>query len=136
MNIKDWYKQIEEWKQKYGVTEQRHLKYDPTEIKLACAKCGKLKHRMSRHHKASDYMFAKLLPDIYAKRYIEFRKEDIDKLCNFHHKQWHKYIRPFMSRFYKEKDRQKIITEEWCEFWRAAILERYDKWLKQSIKKK
>jgi hypothetical protein len=136
MNIKQWYKQIEEWKIKYGVTEQRHQRYDPTEIKLACAKCGKLKHRMARHHKANDYFFANLLPDVYAKRYLEFRKEDIDKVCSNCHKRWHQYIRPFMAKLYLEKDAQEVITKEWCEFWRSAILERYEKWVKQKEKRK
>jgi len=77
-----WKAQVAQWRKRYSVPYERG-KYDPTQVKVAnarCAKCGSYTS-LTRHHKGHEYYFACLLPDVYARRYIEFRSEDCITLC-------------------------------------------------------
>jgi hypothetical protein len=136
MNLKEWSDQIANWKQKYGVPDHGGpRRFRPEEVKLACAKCHRLRHRMSRHHKANDYLFANLLPDVYARRYIEFRKEDVDKLCERCHKRWHIIVKPIVRRILTSA-KIGIVNEERCEAWRKIILDKYTIWINIPIPKR
>ena len=140
MNKKEWITQIDEWRIKYGVPPPSSITYDPTSITVTCKKCNKIKSKLNRHHKCNDYLFACLLPDVYAKRYLEYRPADVDKLCEDCHRRWHNYIKPFLCKLYEQlyylkKDKVEI-TETWCEGWRKLILERYERWLNFNKKDK
>jgi hypothetical protein len=93
---------------------------------------------MSRHHIENDFFFAQMRPDLYAKRYIEFRREDCAKLCDDCHKDVHAVYKRVTAEIWIElhKGGTKIITPEWCEKWRAVYRQAFEAWVKKPIRKK
>jgi hypothetical protein len=128
---------VKEWERIYG-KPARAFRYDPTELTVCCRKCGKLKKKMSRHHKGNDFFFAQMRPQDFAARYIEFRKEDTAKLCDGCHKLAHRLYKPLMEKVWWElyDGGQKIITKEWCEKWMTIFREVFDKWVVKAPRKR
>lgn len=123
---------IAEWRKKYNVTIARTFSsYNPANITLKCAVCGKVKAHIHRHHKACDFTFAIILPDVYAKRYLEFWPEDVDKICKQCHNKYHEYIKPQQnaliywanSRIKRDKKFEAQVEAE-----RLRFLELYERW--------
>lgn len=140
MNASQYYAIVEEWRKKYNIPRinNRQLAppvYNPKAINTCCKKCGKVKHRMARHHKANDFFFAMILPDVYAKRYCEFHPADIDLLCNACHKAWHRYVEPKLKNMYEQSrylDYTRLTLDDqkkWCEEWKKQIRIWYGKWV-------
>jgi hypothetical protein len=128
---------IKEWELLYG--KSRVMRYDLTEARLCCVKCGKFKIRkMSRHHIENDFFFAQMRPDLFAKRYIEFHKDDVAKLCEDCHKDIHAIYKRITSQLWIElhKGGTKIITLEWCKKWKALYREAFEVWMAKPIRKK
>ena len=141
MRVSEYWAIVEEWRVSYSKPVEPKIKqYNPTRQKLACRKCGKIKAKMSRHHKANDFFFAIFLPEVYAERYIEFREQDIDKLCNRCHKNWHKYLQPKIKKMYEEMDEAKLLPskkkKEWADRWRNKCLQWYEAWVSKPIRRK
>ena len=141
MNINEWNTQLEEWRRIYGVPKPTITQFNPSSVTTICKKCCKYRpNRMTRHHKMSDFFFACLRPDLYAKRYLEFRSEDVDKLCDYCHEKWHTLLKPIMRKLYEEvkriKAKGRAPTQKWCEDKRRFILRRYNKWLAYKLKDK
>lgn len=134
MSLANYIRQIKEWEQKYGVPN-RAFRFDPTEIITSCVKCGKTRRKMSRHHIHSDFVFALLLPDVYAKRYLEFRKEETVKLCNICHLDVERFTEPVKRAMYADYT-QAGLNEAWCELWRRKFKEAFDRWMAKGKKKK
>lgn len=139
MGLAEYRAQILEWQKTYGVPS-RAFRYDPTETEASCRKCGKMRKRMSRHHISHDLRFAVMRPDLYAARYIQFRKEDTAKLCSNCHTRVHEYYMPMLEQMRDELAdrsvnpkfkgrRELIVSEEWCEKWRAVFKEAFEKWV-------
>lgn len=135
MSLAAYIAKCKEWEKIYGVPN-RAFRFDPTEITTSCVKCGKLRRKMNRHHICSDFLFAHLRPDLYAKQYLEFRKEDCAKLCGHCHISIERYYEPIKDRIYVERMKGAETTEAWCEKWRAKFREAFEKWLKTPIRKK
>lgn len=135
MSLARYRAQCLEWEETYGKPERGSFSWNPAETKTACAKCGKVKKKMNRHHICSDFIFALFRPDLYAKRYIEFRKEDTAKLCKNCHLQVERYYDPIKARMWQSYSQQ-TCTEEWCEKWRAEFKKAFEKWLKPKRKKR
>lgn len=135
MNRAQYIKITKDWEERYGV-KSRAFQYDPREVKLACEKCGNHKvGGMARHHKANDFFFALWLPDIYAKRYLEFRKEDCAKLCQRCHKKIENFSTRLKVELYEDFEKfSRIVDEKWCEEWRAEFRALYERWLKKPIR--
>jgi hypothetical protein len=136
MDTKTYWENRQKWTKEYGPILQNRNVYDPRTIKQTCSKCHKVKHRIDRHHKCSDYYFACVLPSVYAKRYLEFRAADCDYLCRLHHSQWHRYLAPKLENMYAERLALSIVYGAdieawtiWCEKWRSRILDWYVNWL-------
>lgn len=139
MNLQQYWAIIEDWKTRYGNGRVLVRQYNPAHAKLACRRCGKIKKKMSRHHKANDFFFAQLMPEIYAARYIQFLDKDIDKLCNFCHKSWHKYLSKKIRIMYAEAmmtfpNMTYAEKKEWCDKWKNKCLQWYEAWVKKPIK--
>lgn len=136
MNRKQYAEITKCWEQQYGVKSQA-FRYAPGEISLACVKCGH--HRvggMSRHHKANDFFFALWKPDLYAKRYLEFRREDCAKLCQRCHKAIENFSTRLKIELYEDFERfDKIVDEKWCEEWRAKFVALFERWLAKPTRK-
>lgn len=129
---------ILEWKKLYGVPERGPFRFDPTEARLCCFRCEKKKDKMSRHHTANDFFFAQMLPQFFAKRYVEFRREDTEKLCDACHKLAHRLYKPITAQVWSELNRggQRVITREWCEKWMGVYRMAFYAWIKDHPYKK
>jgi hypothetical protein len=144
MNIKEYWAIIEEWRKLYGTLPsdiRRPADYNPTNVKLGCKKCKKIKTKMQRHHKANDFFFAMALPHIFAARYILFHPDDVDLLCASCHKSWHRYVEPKLVAMYDEYRMNfgDLIAEDkkgWCEYWKIEIVKWYSKWVNKPLKRK
>lgn len=143
MGLAEYRAQVLEWQREYGVPA-RAFRYDPTEVEASCRRCHKIRKKMSRHHICYDLFFARLRPDLYAARYIQFLKEDTAKLCDGCHKRIHEYYLPIVERM-KDELRQFMIkrrrdgwipTEEWCEKWRAEFKQAFEEWLATPLRRK
>lgn len=135
MSLARYRAQIAEWEKVYGKPKQGPFRWNPADIRTACVKCGKQKKKMSRHHICSDFLFACMRPDLYALRYMEFRKEDCAKLCSKCHIAVENYNDPIQQRMLQEYQ-MSTCTPEWCEKWRKIFREAFDKWLKAKPRKK
>ena len=92
---KDLEELVKEWTEKYPL-RKKSFDIMKVKVKRRCQKkdCGTTLD-LNRHHKGFDSLFARARPDLYAKRYIEFRPQDIVILCQFHHRILHFYwLRP------------------------------------------
>ena len=141
LNKQKYYAIVDTWIKKYGIPPKPKYTYSPSKIRSVCRKCDKPKHRMQRHHKANDFFFAYALPEVYAARYIQFLKEDVDILCNACHKRWHRYLRPKLDEMYAEYKHFDGLSlmekKKWCEMWRSLLLDKYERWiLKPTVIKK
>jgi len=133
MGIEEYNKVVKGWEAKYGVPS-RLRRYNPAETTASCKRCGFIRAKMSRHHIRNDFFFANLLPDKYARRYIEFHSNDVVKLCDTCHRDVHRYYKPIIARMYVEfnvkKNMNQAITYEWCEGWRTEFYNLFQRWLK------
>ena len=130
MSLDEWDREVQGWVKKYGVPS-RVRSFNPTEVQACCRRCGKIRKRMSRHHIRNDMFFARLLPDVYAGRYIQFLAGDVVKLCNLCHKSAHEHIKPLVAECYGDLNSigAKNVTQAWCEHWRSRFLTAYEEWL-------
>lgn len=136
MTLREYIAQVNEWRRRYGIQDIPPPKYNPATVRLSCKKCGKMRARMNRHHKSNDYFFALQRPDLYAKRYIEYNREDCDVLCNKCHKNFHKYAKKLVVEMYKELDGLGLPSHEWCEMWKGRFLSKYNYWIKLPVRKR
>ena len=153
MNESQYWLQIREWETTYGKPKFGAGRYDPTSISATCVRCGKGSGRSSRHHKANDFFFALWMPDVYARRYIEFRPEDTARLCRRCHVNIERYSKPLKAALYAEfgakggtgpvkwesisaANKPTWITVEWCEAWRLRFSTLFDKWLSRPLRRK
>ncbi len=104
-----YFAQVESWRKKYGPPVSESIKgRDLTTVTSLradriCAKkgCDRTKG-LHRHHKGHDYLFACILPDVYAAIYIQYRNQDCVYLCSQHHKAIHRYYAPVVDEFLAE----------------------------------
>jgi len=132
-----YYETVERWKKEYPFTPVREV-YDPTKTRACCIRCGSSR-KVSRHHIANDFWFACLRPDLYAARYIQFRKEDVALLCDNCHKLVHKNYKKLMidvkvSITYM--DGVGIYSQAWCEYWMQSFRDWFAKWIKKPYTKR
>lgn len=120
------------WIKEYGPVPDKPRVINLTQTKQRkCVVCGR-RNDLHRHHKAHDFYFACLRPDLYAARYIRFLDEDIDLLCDKCHKAFHKRLKPLVREAnvtLSSKIRVGKPTRTECEQWRAIFLETYNKWV-------
>ncbi len=133
-------KQVKVWTAQYmnDPSREQAERFNPTAFKLrVCSKCGRVPKRpLERHHKGHEFLFANILPKFYAKRYLEFRAEDIDYLCHRCHKNETRYTKPIINRIVTEYKSIGNMTHERCEFWRSKLIKTYNKWLSLKPRRK
>lgn len=79
-----WRARVLLWREMYPDLRWVRGKYDPSKVKatpLRCRKCGSTQ-QVTRHHKGHEYLFACIMPEWYAGRYIRFARSDWVPLCN------------------------------------------------------
>lgn len=125
--------QVREWERIYGKPKFGIRCFNPADVRVCCAKCGKVRRHMSRHHKGAEFMFALYFPDLYAPRYIQFHKDDCIRLCSTCHKAIERITKPL-----KKEAREWIIYKRVrgivpsfneIEFFRKRIVKRCEHWL-------
>lgn len=120
----NYLRMINIWECRYGIKLRREIvAYKPT-----CEKCKKNK-AIHRHHKGHEFILACYDEVNWAKRYLEFRVEDIIWLCEKCHKNCHKVYDKFVEQFYTEVlfTANKKVT---CEKYHKIFTEAYEKWVK------
>lgn len=97
-----------------------------------CARCGN--QGAHRHHKAHDYLFACILPNRFAARYLEFHADDIDYLCKRCHVNAHKIYDKLIDEFNEElnlfKGTKYNLEQVYklCLKYKKKFLKRYESW--------
>jgi hypothetical protein len=97
MNVLDedrflaWQENVRRWKKEYKHVAKKFR--EPINLALtsafrACKKCNSEKD-VHRHHKGHEYLFACLMPERYAARYIRFLASDTVRLCAKCHEKVH-----------------------------------------------
>lgn len=132
-----------EWKNKYGSQIPKPYGFSPINI-LAFRKCSKhgcsiANTEVHRHHMGYESFLARIYPDVYAPRYLQFHKDDIALVCEKHHKYihekvYHKIVSGFMAMFYEGQP-----TIEDCENLRKILKKLCIKYLNkgnQNVSKK
>jgi hypothetical protein len=131
----NWQANVARWRLQYKLP----LRFDLTTVDTfrKCVKCGGRK-KLTRHHKGHEYVFATIAPDTYAKRYIEFRQEDIVLLCLKCHEKIHKKYNPVIGELFSDLNNMEVvhITEQFLEDYRSRLIKMCDIWLKRKVAKK
>lgn len=132
---------IKAWKIAYGPTPRRPFNILEVRAYRPCIKCDST-NNINRHHIASDYLFACLRPDRYAKRYMEFREKDIAVIC----KDCHEWVHQFYSVLHIQvltlvqvrhyEGRRVALTLKDCEKYRRKFTRLFNVWLNKGSKKK
>lgn len=146
-NILEWRKQVEEWTELESKGEKVAAQVNSTpnltlvalRIPRVCAKCGETEGLIHRHHKGHEFLWAKLLPEKYARRYIEFRDSDIVMLCEKRkcHFKIHKLYEPRLYDLWNLLYLQDgEITYEQAERFRLKLIRCCNNWLKRKVKKR
>lgn len=141
MSLANYQRQVLEWEKIYGKPRFGLCRFDPTELRVACAKCDEIRPKMSRHHKGSEFFFALILPELYAARYISFHKEDVARLCDKCHKNVEKYYEPLKLRMHIEyydwlNKQRKVPTKAWCDAWITEFKTAFEVWLGKPVRKR
>lgn len=138
-NFTEWKANVDRWKAKY---EYKIRTFSPANIVVAkrCCKCGSIREKMHRHHKGHEYVFACLMEERYAARYIQFHPNDVDWLCFRCHKRAHTIYKRVMKALWDyvglcERSNMPLQYEALEEF-RDAILAAYNRWIRYKKKKK
>lgn len=140
-NFGEWSETVERWKVKYGSSVQLRT-FNPTSIMVVkrCCKCSSVRAKMSRHHKGHEYLFAVLMEERYAARYIQFHPDDVDWLCNRCHVRAHviyqKVLKEVYDYVYLCQDTGKPLQYEVLESFRQRLIKTYLKWVAYKKKRK
>lgn len=129
---------VERWKKLYPPIPERKV-YDPTKTRATCIRCGSSK-KVSRHHIANDFWFATLRPDLYAARYVQFKSEDVAKLCDNCHKLVHENYKKMMIQVKRDYPYQPFAIlwppKEWCDKWMQEFRDWFAKWIQKPYTKR
>ena len=134
---------VAEWEKKYASKTKR--RFDITKVKASrkCRACGRTT-LLNRHHKGFDSLWARARPDLWAKRYIEFRPRDIVILCNECHKLCHLWLNDLKKeiidlvymrhgrRYSIPKVRCRVLLlKSQCESYRRRMIKITNDWIKE-----
>jgi len=125
------------WEKKY--TSKTKKRFDITKVN-ACQKCRTCKRTtlLNRHHKGFDSLWARARPELWARRYIEFKPRDIVILCNDCHRICHLWLRDVerevfdlvYERFYNLHCRV-LMTRKQIMNYRCRMIRITNKWIKE-----
>src|SRR5256885_14042065 len=127
--LREWSSEVNKWKEQFkhqrkaGIINinlaKRHVHLTPR----ICSKCGRSDREIHRHHRGHEYLFAQILPEKYAARYIKFLKKDIVELCNKCHIKIHKLYGPRLAELWPLLAAQNgRLTFVQCERFRLKLI--------------
>lgn len=140
LNFEAWKENVERWKAKYGV--QRVTSFNITNIVVVkrCAKCNSVRVKMHRHHKGHEYLFACIMEERYAARYIQFHPDDVDWLCVRCHKRAHTIYQRILVYLWGYLERcennNQLPAYDQLEKYRLMIVAAYNKWVTYKKKRR
>ena len=135
-----WEGKRDEWRRRYGAPSTGT--FDPTNISVIriCGKCTASRVKMSRHHKGHEFLFACLMEEKYAPRYILFHSDDVVWLCNKCHIRAHVVIEKLVKEVWKYYNTQMCLEEplefDTLEKIRKRIVRATNRWLAYKKKKR
>lgn len=141
-NFKRWSENVTRWRIKYCVPDPGTMVFDPTRIVVVrrCVKCNSVRSKMSRHHKGHEYLFAVLLEDRYAARYILFHPDDVVWLCDRCHRRAHviyaKIVGEVWAYVWECENNNKPLDPVVLENFRQKILKTFNRWIAYKKKRK
>ncbi len=128
------------WTELYKPSARRSFDISAIRVNRRCKGCNS-SHDLHRHHKANDYLFARIRPDRYAERYIQFRAEDINDLCRWCHEEFHRYFRIWHKHFFWDAVNYRFelsfklgLTLKQCRSLKKKFLKIYTRWLRERRK--
>jgi hypothetical protein len=138
----EYQRQIEVWTAQYldrkgDPSPDQAEDFNPSAFKLRrCEKCHKPKRTMERHHKGHEFLFANILPNRYAKRYLQFHPDDIAWLCHQCHKNETCYSKSTVTRIITEYKSLGRMSYERCEHHRRQLVKLFNRWVKQPTRRR
>lgn len=130
-----WKMKVAMWRKIYPPPAAPLVKgqFNPASVRtaLTCAKCGSPR-KVKRHHKGHEFLFAVIMPERYAARYVEFHPEDTVPLCDKHHKVIHRMYEPIIANV---KAGGKDMTFEQLEAYRVRLVLKCNRWLMRKVKR-
>jgi hypothetical protein len=139
-NYRSWVTNVENWKKTYGLPANYNFNPINVTVVKRCVKCNSVRKRMARHHKGHEYLFACILPHVYAARYIQFLIDDVAWLCDRCHTRIHTLYKPIVDKVYgyiiRCNNQGKEYDVNRLEAYRKEIIRIFVKWVAYRKKKK
>jgi len=128
MNFEEWQAQVKEWRAKYKTP------IDLTKLSTyyRCVACdlSRMETVIHRHHKASDFIFALMYPEKYAKKYVQFRSLDCVPLCSKCHEEVERFYAPIKFKMYVQIDESGKLPLNKVDKFKSKFRKAYYSWLK------
>lgn len=130
---------VRRWRLKYSTFQTIHSA-DLSTIQIPtiknCQKKNCKRKSDHRHHKGHEYLFATLDEETYAKRYIEFRAEDIVYLCKKCHKSIHRLYQKIIDELFQMINNGLIagdLKPKLIEEYRLKLVKKCEDWLNRGL---
>ena len=127
---------VASWEKKYA-PKKRPFKITSVKVNRKCRTCGRTT-LLNRHHKGFDSLWARARPELWARRYIEFRPRDVVIFCEFCHRNCHLWLRDLeweinglvQMRHYDPGCRV-LLTKKQCETYRHKMIKLTNEWIRE-----
>ncbi|GAH75749.1 unnamed protein product [marine sediment metagenome] len=124
----EWAKRVKRWRKRHGVTAL----VGPARPDR-CTKCIRKKKILTRHHKGNEYLLARMRPDLWSKRYVNFYKADIIWLCPKCHEAIHERFVPkqreLNRKWYTKASQGRKVHKKTLERYHGIFQTITEKWL-------
>jgi len=128
------------WEKKYTPKTKRRFDIMKVKVNRKCRACGRTT-LLNRHHKGFESLFARARPDLYAKRYIEFRPRDVVILCEYCHSECHSWlvgvkyeVTDIVYGRHHDPGCRVLLTKRQCELYRRSMIRLTNLWIKEYIR--
>ena len=128
---------VASWEKKYA-PKKRPFNITSVKVNRKCRTCGRTT-LLNRHHKGFDSLWARARPELWARRYIEFRPRDIVIFCNDCHKICHLWLRELEVKVidvvyerHHNPHCRVLLTKSQCENYRREMIDITNVWIKEN----
>ena len=127
---------VVEWEEKYLYPNKKSFTITAVIVNRKCKVCGTTAN-LNRHHKGFDSLWARARPDLWAKRYVEFRPRDVIFLCSWCHKTVHLFLRDLEHTVHNlvwarnnDKKCRVLLTKQQCLKYRTKMIKATNDFIK------
>ena len=127
---------VAEWEKKYA-PKKRRFNITSVKVNRKCRTCSRTT-LLNRHHKGFDSLWARARPELWARRYLEFRPRDVVVLCEYCHSACHSWL---VGLEYKVIDLvygrhhdpgcRVLLTKKQCETYRRKMITLTNEWIRE-----